>query len=103
MPVLRTECARCVLPVHPVLLSAGHLSRCHHRRVLFLESVADPLLGLQPLVHTAHDAVLLLRAERLGGEIVDAIVEALLDHAGVHLGGVVSIAVAGIRRGELHR
>lgn len=37
------------------------------------------------LVDTAHDTLLLTVDERLGGEVVHAVIEAALNHLGVHL------------------
>lgn len=37
------------------------------------------------LVDAAHDALLFAVDQGLGGEIVDAVIEAALDHLGVHL------------------
>ena len=45
------------------------------------------------LVNTAHDTLLLTVDKGLGGEIVDTVVKAALDHLGVHLEKEVSIRV----------
>ena len=68
-----------------LILHARSLAGSHHGSVLLLEPIAEPLLGLEPLVNAAHDATLLSRAERLAGEVGYAVFKAFLDHAGIHL------------------
>lgn len=65
-------------------LPAG-LTALHHGSVLLLEALLQPGGALQVLVHTAHDALLLAVDERLGGEVINTVVKAALDHLGVHL------------------
>ena len=60
-------------------LFASHLLR--DLLVVLLEAVTDALLGGHPLQDTAVDAAVLLGGERLGGEVVDAGDEAVLDEA----------------------
>lgn len=67
-------------------LVTTHLTTLHHGSVLLLESFVQAGGALEVLVDTAHDAGLLTVDEGLGGEVVDAVVEAALDHLGVHLG-----------------
>lgn len=64
-----------------------HLAALHHGRVLLLEALVQPGGSLQVLVHAAHHAALLAVDQGLGGEVVDAVVEAALHELGVHLGG----------------
>lgn len=56
-----------------------------HGGILLLESLLEAGGGLEVLVNAAHDAGLFAVDERLGGEVIDAVVEAALDHLGVHL------------------
>lgn len=49
--------------------------------VVLLEAVADALLGGHPLEHTAVDATVFAGREGLGGEVVDARGEAVVDEA----------------------
>ena len=56
---------------------AGHLLR--QLGIVLLEAVAHALLGGHPLHDAAVDAAALARRDRLGGEVVDAGVEAVLD------------------------
>ena len=67
------------------LLVASHGAALHHGRILLLEALVQPGGALEVLVNTAHDASLLAVDERLGGEVVDTVIEAALDHLGVHL------------------
>jgi hypothetical protein len=66
-------------------LVTTHLTTLHHGSVLLLESFVQAGGALEVLVDTAHDAGLLTVNEGLGGEVVDAVIEAALDHLGVHL------------------
>jgi hypothetical protein len=66
-------------------LFAAQLAALHHSSVLLLESLVQALRALEVLVDAAHDALLFAVDEGLGGEIVDAVIEAALDHLGVHL------------------
>jgi len=66
-------------------LFAAQLAALHHGGVLLLESLVQALGALQVLVDAAHDALLFAVDQGLGGEIVDAVIEAALDHLGVHL------------------
>lgn len=66
-------------------LVASHRTALHHCGVLLLEALVQPGGALQVLVDTAHDASLFAVDEGLGGEIVDTVIEAALDHLGVHL------------------
>lgn len=49
--------------------------------VVLLEAVADSLLGGHPLLDATVDAAALARGDGLGGEVVDAGVEAMLHEA----------------------
>jgi hypothetical protein len=53
--------------------------------VVLLESVADALLGDHPLLNAAADASVLAGRKGLGGEVVDAGVEAVLNETAVCL------------------
>jgi hypothetical protein len=68
-------------------LFASQLAALHHGSVLFLESLVQALGTLEVLVDAAHDALLFTVDQGLGGEIVDAVIEAALDHLGIHLEG----------------
>lgn len=57
----------------------------HHGGVLFLEPLVQAGGTLQLLVDTAQDTLLFTVDEGLGGEIVDTVIEAALNHLGVHL------------------
>ena len=48
---------------------------------MLLEAVADALLGGHPLEYASVDAAVLLCRDGLGGEVVDARIEAVLDEA----------------------
>lgn len=63
----------------PDCLFVLHLSR--ELGVVLLEAVADSLLGGHPLLDTSVDAAGLTRGDGLGGEVVDAGDEAVLDEA----------------------
>lgn len=52
---------------------------------MLLESVADALLSDHPLLDTAADAAIFAGGEGLGGEVVDAGIEAVLDKTAVGL------------------
>lgn len=54
-----------------------HLGR--HLGVVLLEALAEALLGEHLLLDAAGDAAVLARRERLGGEVVDASVEAVVN------------------------
>lgn len=54
-----------------------HLGR--HLGVVLLEALAEALLGEHLLLDAAGDAAVLARRERLGGEVVDAGVEAVVN------------------------
>lgn len=73
-PILANQC-----------LFAAQLATLHHGSILLLESLVQALGALQVLVDAAHDALLFAVDEGLGGKIVDAVIEAALDHLGVHL------------------
>lgn len=62
-----------------------HRAGLHHGSVLLLESLVETGRALEVLVDATHDAGLLAVDEGLGGEVVDTVVEAALDHLGVHL------------------
>lgn len=66
-------------------LVASHRATLHHCGVLLLEALVQPGGALEVLVNTAHDASLLAVDEGLGGEVIDTVIEAALDHLGVHL------------------
>jgi hypothetical protein len=66
-------------------LVASHGAALHHGSVLLLEALVQPGGALEVLVDTAHDASLLAVNEGLGGEVIDTVIEAALDHLGVHL------------------
>lgn len=66
-------------------LPARELTTLHHGGVLLLEAFAEAGGSLEVLVDATHDTALLTGDERLGGEVVDAVVEATLDESGVHL------------------
>jgi hypothetical protein len=68
-------------------LVASHVAALHHCGILLLEALVQPGGALEVLVDTAHDASLLAVDEGLSGEVVDTIIEAALDHLGVHLKG----------------
>lgn len=70
-------------PVHHLPGDAAALCHCG---ILLLETVAQPLGALHVLVDAPHDAALFARCEGFALEAVDAVVEALLDEVGVHLG-----------------
>lgn len=67
-------------------LVTTHLAALHHSSVLLLEPFVEAGRTLEVLVDAAHDAGLLTVDEGLGGEVVDTVVEAALNHLGVHLG-----------------
>jgi hypothetical protein len=58
-------------------LFSGHL--LGDLLVVLLEAVTDALLGRHPLQNAAVDAAVLLGGESLGGEVVDAGSEAVVD------------------------
>lgn len=66
-------------------LFAAQLTALHHSSILLLEPLVQALGALEVLVDAAHDALLFTVDQGLGGEIVDAVIEAALDHLGVHL------------------
>jgi hypothetical protein len=66
-------------------LAPRKLAALHHGGVLFLETLSEPGRALEVFVDAAKDAAFLPVNQRLGGEIVDTVVEAALDKAGVHL------------------
>lgn len=66
-------------------LVASHGATLHHGGVLLLEALVQPGGALEVLVNTAHNASLLAVDEGLGGEVVDTVIEAALNHLGVHL------------------
>lgn len=57
----------------------------HHLRLLLREALSYPLAPSHELLHAAVDAAGLAGDEGLGGEVVDAGVEAAVDEAGEHL------------------
>lgn len=61
-------------------------SAIRHGLVEFLEAELHALLGLHALVPAASDAAVFSRGDALGCKVVDAVVEALVNHARVHLG-----------------
>ena len=50
-------------------------SALHHCLVLLGKPLAEPLAGLEELVHASVDAGLFLGGDRFGGEVVDAVIE----------------------------
>jgi len=76
-----------MLPIKRIPLTTLHGARLHHGSVLLLESLVQSGGALEVLVDTAHDASLLTVDERLGGEVIDTVIEATLNHLGVHLEG----------------
>ena len=66
-------------------LVASHGAALHHGGILLLEALVQPGGALEVLVDTAHDASLFAVNEGLGGEVIDTVIEAALDHLGVHL------------------
>lgn len=85
-------------------LPAGEGAALGHGSVLLLEAVSEPLGALEDLVDAPHDAALLARAQRLGGEVGDAVVEAALDQVRVHLRKrQLARADRGLVVGEAHR
>lgn len=66
-------------------LPARHAAALGHGSVLLLEAVSEALGALEVLVDAPRDAALLAGSERLGGKVVDAVIEAALDEVGVHL------------------
>ncbi len=54
---------------------------------MLLETIADALLGVPPLHDAAVDAAALAGGDGLGGEVVDARVEAMLRETAESLGG----------------
>jgi hypothetical protein len=66
-------------------LVTPHGAALHHCGILFLEALVQAGGALEVLVDAAHDASLLTVDQRLGGEVVDTVIEAALDHLGVHL------------------
>lgn len=71
-------------------LPPRQLAALHHGGVLLLEALAQAGGALEELVDAAQHAAFLAGDEGLGGEVVDAVVEAALDELGVHLRGGVS-------------
>lgn len=69
---------------HQISLILYRASLCHGG-ILLLESLLEASGALQILINAAHDAGLFTVDERLGGEVIDTVVEAALDHLGVHL------------------
>jgi len=65
-------------------LSTWKLSTLHHGRILLLEAFSEASRALEILVDTPKDTALLAGDQGLGGEVVDAVVEATLDEPGVH-------------------
>lgn len=61
------------------------LSLHHHGLVLFLEPLVQASRSLHELVDTTQDTALFAVDQGLGGEVVDAVIEAALDELGVHL------------------
>lgn len=57
----------------------------HHSGILFLEALVQAGGSLELFVDAAQDTLLFAVDEGLGGEIVDTVVEAALDHLRVHL------------------
>lgn len=75
-------------PPHTILsrnLPTGSLGTLHHGGILFLEALIQSRGALEVLVDTAQDTALFTVDERLGGEVIDTVIEASLDHLGVHL------------------
>jgi hypothetical protein len=58
--------------------------------LLFLESLADTLTSRHEFLHAALNAASLALHEGLGGEVIDARVEAVGDEVGEHLVGVLA-------------
>jgi hypothetical protein len=71
--------------VYTSLLTSRHLARLHHGSILLLESLAQSLAALEILVDASHHTAFLSRDDRFGGEVVDAVIEAALDEAGIGL------------------
>jgi hypothetical protein len=66
-------------------LSSRQLTGLHHGRILLLEPLAEPGRTLQVFVDTAENASLFPGNQALGGEVVDAVIEAALDETRIHL------------------
>lgn len=66
-------------------LSSRQLARLHHGGILFLEALAESRRALQVFVDAAENASLFAGNQGLGGEVVDAVVEAALHETRVHL------------------
>lgn len=77
-----TQCLRTTRTIRHLTLHGAGL---HHGSVLLLESLVETGRALEVLVDATHDAGLFAVDEGLGGEVVDTVVEAALDHLGVHL------------------
>lgn len=56
----------------------------HHLRLLLLEAVSYPLRPSHELLYTSGYATLLARDQRLGGEVINTVVEAAVDQARKH-------------------
>lgn len=66
-------------------LLGGHGAALHHGGVLFLEALLQAGGALQVLVNAAHHTGFFAVDQGLGGEIGDTVIEAALDHLGIHL------------------
>lgn len=67
------------------LSAAQKTARLSHGGVLLLESLTETFGALEEFVNASHDATLFLGVDLCRGEIVDAVLKALLDQVGVHL------------------
>jgi hypothetical protein len=91
----RTVLARLLFPSWPrtkhfIFYAMQHLfaswrSLSHHRGLLFLESLANSFATGHELLYATGDASGLAGYEGLGGEVIDAVVEAAVNEAGEHL------------------
>lgn len=74
-----------IIQLAGLLADTGHLTGLHHGSVLLLEALVDALGALHELVEAAVNASLFFGDERLGGEVVDAVIEAASDDGRVDL------------------
>ena len=93
LPISYTPCVQCshlLASSDPCAFCTFRLARAKrlfqslllaHLLAVLLEAVADALLGGHPLEDAPVDAAVLLGGDGLGGEVVDARGEAVLDEA----------------------